>query len=457
MKKQDRNLIIGTALGSMLNPLNTSMIAVALHRIQDAFHLSYLELSWIISSYYLVSAIAQPFFGKLGDQTGRRRVFLFGLLLVTISSTGAPLSPNYGTLLFFRILQALGTSAMMPNGAGIVRHRITHETPRAMALMSQVSSLSAAFGPFLGGLLLGCFDWQSLFLVNFPFLLASAVLVIRSVPRDEMPFHLSKIRFDLVGLLLFAISISLLLAFFLTIRTGLHWSLVLLALIGLAAFVRYENKHSTPFVDVRFLRTHRIVSLLYAQNLLANIVFYALLFGLPSYLQGVRQTSSVQTGLLMLSLASMGLVVTPFVGRWIARRGSMGALWTGTAVGSLGLLLLLGVSDTTPIPLLVPCLLVLGIGNSMSGFSLQMALYEVIHPRETGIATGLFMTARFTGTIFCSSLLGMMFGKCVTTERLHLLVIACIGFTALIALLMTQIRHHKNSSRTQVQGMGAAP
>ena len=434
--KKDLPLIVGMALGGMLNPLNTAIIAVALTRLQQVFHLSYFELSWIISSYYLASAIAQPILGKLGDQIGRRRVFFFGLGLITISSLCAPFSPSFGWLLAFRSIQAFGTSAIMPNSIGIVRASVAGPQAKAMAVMSSIMSVSAAFGPVIGGVLLQWFDWQSLFLINFPFLLGAFVLAWHFAPADGK-FNLRDFQVDLWGILWFSVAISATLLFFISLRTQVNWLWLLAALLTGGYFYFFESRHPTPFVNIPFLKQHPAVSLLYVQNFLANIVFYALLFGIPTFLQQVRNTSPLATGLTLLALAGCGLLVTPLSGRWVHARGSQEPLIAGMVLVLSGLLLLLTIGKDTPTLWLLFVLAVLGIGNSLNGFALQMALYEHIRKEETGIATGLFMTARFTGTIFCSSLLSLSFGSRITPLGFHHLALAC----ALIVLVNLGIAH----------------
>lgn len=113
-KKSRAVFLTAVASGTMLNPLNSSMISLALHSIQHEFHLSFTTVSWLISSFYLASAVAQPVTGKLGDLIGRKRLFLFGLILVAVSAIGAPFAPTFMTLLVMRLFQSVGSSAIYP-------------------------------------------------------------------------------------------------------------------------------------------------------------------------------------------------------------------------------------------------------------------------------------------------------------------------------------------------------
>jgi len=116
-----RRLVGAVVLGTLLNPLNSSMIAVALTRIQRDFHVTVGEVTWLISGFFLAAAIGQPLMGRLADLFGPRRVFLTGLGLVFATGLLAPLVPGFAWLVVVRGLQALGTSAAYPAGLALIR------------------------------------------------------------------------------------------------------------------------------------------------------------------------------------------------------------------------------------------------------------------------------------------------------------------------------------------------
>src|ERR1700694_5081455 len=111
-----RRLVGAVLAGSLLNPLNSSMLAVALVLLQAHFRVSLATASWLLSSFSLAAAVAQPLMGRFADLFGARRVFCSGLLLVGVSGALAPLAPGFGWLIAVRMVQALGTSAAYPAG-----------------------------------------------------------------------------------------------------------------------------------------------------------------------------------------------------------------------------------------------------------------------------------------------------------------------------------------------------
>ena len=111
-----RTLLLATvASATLLNPLNSSMISVALPSLGDEFRLSFAGVTWLVSIFYLTSAVAQPVVGRLGDLYGKRRVFFSGLALVAASSLLAPFSPSFFWLVLFRAAQAIGRSTSLPS------------------------------------------------------------------------------------------------------------------------------------------------------------------------------------------------------------------------------------------------------------------------------------------------------------------------------------------------------
>lgn len=437
-KESHLPLITAIALGTLLNPLNTSMFAVAVSRIQQDFQLDFSAASWLISVFYLVSAICQPLMGKISDLYGRRRIFLSGLVLVVLSSALAPFSPNFAWLIVFRMIQAFGSSALYPAGMGILRSVVKENQASALGVMSIFSSVSAAFGPSLGGVLIHAADWPAIFFVNFPVILASFTLALKVLPPDR-PERDKTGNIDFGGVVLFSLMIFCWLWFLLSASNGVSWWKAALAVMWSVWFYRYESGKAQPFIDVLFLRKNMNVTLVYVQFILINIIFYSIFFGIPIYLQNVMQFDASRTGLIMLSIACFGVIVSPAAGRWIDRSGPKPPLVTGGIILIAGTLLLLTVNETSREGWVFFVLSVLGISNGLNNLGTQTTLFTFVAPRETGIASGLYMTSRFVGTIFSSSLLAILFGKTITTGHLHGIAIICALIGAAILLLSIRL------------------
>jgi EmrB/QacA subfamily drug resistance transporter len=449
LNKKHFLLITTVALGVLLNPLNSSMIAVALSRIQKEFSLSFTDASWLISTYYLASAIGQPVMGKLGDAFGAKRLYLIGLLMIAVSSIAAPFSPSFGWLIGIRVVQAIGSSALFPSGMGIIRKSITDNQAQALGILSIFSSVSAAFGPSIGGFLVHFGDWPAIFLINFPFIIAAFILGIKILPKDTIA-SFKKAKIDYVGIFFFSTMIVSWLLFLLSLENGFSLGKLLASVVFTVIFYVVEARRKEPFVNVIALKENVNMSLVYVQFILVNVIFYSIFFGIPLYLQSFRHFDSKTTGLVMLSIAGFGVIVSPIAGRWIDRGGSKPALFAGAATIIAGSLLLMTIQGTSPVLWIFFSLSVLGLSNGFNNLGLQTALYSFVPPSETGAASGLFMTSRYIGTIFSSSLLGILFGHQVTTSHLHLMAIISVIIGVVVLFLTIRMPRNQMSKVLKV-------
>ncbi|MFS0823874.1 MFS transporter [Bacillus sp. 1P02SD] len=406
--KKPTILIIAIALGAILNPLNTTMITVALPSIQQDFKLSSTDTSWLIASYFIVSAIFLPIIGRLSDYYGRKRIFLIGLLFVLISSILAPMSKSMMMLLSMRLIQAIGTSALYPAGIGLVRLYIKQNQNRVIGTLAVFATTSAAFGPTISGLLIQYGGWPVIFYVNLPVIFLSALLTWVYIPKDE-PTKGNAFKWDVVGMILFSAFITSWMVFLLSLEGGFNgWSLILS--IGLSIlFYTYEKKKADPLINVVFLKKNPTISVIYAQYILATLIFFSILLFTPIYLQEVIELGSEYTGLMMLALSVFAMLTTPIATRWAERVGYRVPLLVGAGIGIAGVAFLYMTTKNSSLLWIVLVLAVFGISNGLMNISLQNLLYTFISVTQTGIASGLLMTSRFIGNILASSIYGVVF------------------------------------------------
>lgn len=431
-------LLITIGLGTLLNPLNSSMISVALTQMQHDFALTFADASWLISIFYLASAAGQPVMGKLSDMFGAKRLFMTGLILVVIACFLAPFSPNYGFLLGCRALQAIGSSTLFPSGMSMIRSHITEKQARAIAIISVFSSTSAAFGPAIGGFLIAEWDWPAIFMINVPIIIIAFVMAIFILPKASK-VNIDLKRIDVTGILLFTVSILGLILFLLSLTEQIRWSALFICVIAGILFFLIEKRKHEPFIDVEALQRNKNVNLIYLIFILINAVYYNYFFGLPTLLQQVRGYSEEHTGLIMLALAGFSVFITPFVGRLIDRKGSKLSMIIGATLLLVGTGLLITYNDASPLLWLIFIMAILGISNGFNNISAQMALYEHVDKEKTGTASGLFQTSRYLGAILSGSFLGMAFSKHIDDAHFHMVIIVsfvvCIGIVGLTVKL----------------------
>ncbi len=438
--KREKLIILAVALGTILNPLNTTMITVALPSIQNDFQLSSTSISWLIASYFMISAIFTPLIGKWSDVYGRKLIFLVGLSLVVVSSILAPLSPNLLVLLSMRGIQAIGTSALFPAGVGIIRNTIQQNQNRVIGTLAVFATTSAAFGPTIGGMLIAFGGWPVIFYVNLPILAMGITLASLFIPKDRKGTEQSH-KMDRLGILLFSSFITSWMVFLLGLEQGVQFLTLIVALILSVMFYMYEKRKAEPFIDVNFFRKNPNVALIYGQYILSTVLFFSILLSFPTFMQRSLGTSPQTAGIVMLCISIFAMITTPIATRSIERYGFRIPLMVSAVLGLVGVTLLFTIRDHSALVWLGIILAVMGISNGIQNIGLQNLLYKYIHVSESGIASGLLMTSRFIGNILASSIYGVAFATGMNVGNMSamtivLVVVAVVLFPGMLYITM---------------------
>jgi MFS family permease len=434
-------LILAIVLGTLLNPLNSSMIAVAVVPLHYDFHVDLNTSTWLVSSFYLTAAIAQPLMGRLADLFGARRIFLAGITLAGAVALLAPMSPSFGWLVAARVIQALATSAAYPSGLGLIRAASTGGgvPAQALAVISMAASVSAALGPTIGGLVISFAGWQGIFLVNLPITAAGIVLGLRWLPApppaDAAGARLAQI--DLPGVFLFGGTLTALLTGLLSFGSRDGWLLLAAAPILGALLVLWETRVEAPFFDLRLLAANPVLVGVFVQFAAVTFVFYSYFFGFPIWLEEVRGFDAKTAGLLILPISGLGVLITPVAANLIGRGGSRLSLIIGSVFMCAGSALLLTFGPSTPVIALLAVAIVVGIPNGFNNMGLQAELYNSAPLERISWAAGQFQTFRYIGAILSATLLGTIFGQRATTSGLHSIAIVLV--VVAVALIVASV------------------
>ncbi|MEV4604207.1 MFS transporter [Amycolatopsis sp. NPDC049253] len=438
----DRKLIAPLVSGAILNPINSTIVSVALVPIGVAFGAPPAETAWLISALYLATAVGQPVVGRLIDIYGPRRLFLPATALVGVAGVIGALAPNLAVLIVARVILGFGTCAGYPAAMRLIRdegRRTGKDSPAGvLTILAIATQTIAVIGPPLGGLLIGLGGWRATLAVNIPIAIVAFVLGRLRFPRDERAP--GKLNLDFPGMTLFATTLVALLLFLMNPDAG-SWYLLVITVLAAAAFTVHELRHPRPFIDLRVLGGNVPLLLTYGRALLAYVVSYSFVYGFTQWLEDGRGLSASTTGLLTLPMFAAGIVVSALTGR---RQGLRGKLFVAAVAQLAACVLLLALGPASPLWTIVGIVLIFGIPQGLNSLALQNAVYRQANPDDVGASAGLLRTFGYLGAIVSSAAQGGFFGQRADTGGLHhlawFLVVASVVFLLVNVLDRTLAR-----------------
>jgi EmrB/QacA subfamily drug resistance transporter len=412
MSRQRRvGILLICSMSLLIVGLDVTIVNVALPSIGSDFHASLSGLQWTVDAYTLVLASLLMLSGSTADRIGRRRTFVIGLVTFATASLLCSLAPNLTMLIVFRMVQAVGGSMLNPVAMSIITNTFTipRERAQAIGVWAAVIGVSMALGPVVGGLLVTTVGWRSIFWINIPVGLIAVVLTLRYIPESKAP---RARKVDVPGQVL-VITLLSSLTYGIIEAPDRGWSSPLIvgafavAAVSLVAFLVWERRVDEPLIDLRFFRSVPFSS----ATVIAVASFAALggfLFLNTLYLQEVRGLSALQAGIDTLPMAAMTMVLPPFSGRLVGRRGARIPLVIAGATLTVSCLMLVGLSATTPFTWLFTAYVVFGIGFGFVNAPITNAAVSGMPRAQAGVASAIASTSRQIGQTLGVALVGAL-------------------------------------------------
>ncbi|WP_328536140.1 MFS transporter [Streptomyces sp. NBC_00344] len=439
----DRRLLPPMMLGSVLNPVNSTIIAVTLVPIGDALRVPPAQTAWLVSALYLATALGQPVVGRLIDVFGPRRLFLASTSLVGVAGVVGTLAPNLGMLIASRVLLGFGTCAGYPAAMALLRSeakRTGQDSPGGVLTALAVANQTiAVLGPLLGGLLIGLGGWRATFALNVPLAVAAVLLGLLRLPREagtgESPQR-GRIaaQLDLPGMALFAVLLISLLVFLMNLHLR-DWYLLAIAAAASAAFAARELRAPTPFIDLRVLGGNTPLLVTYGRALVAYVVAYAFLYGFAQWTEEGFGLSPFHAGLVQIPMFLVAIGVSVVSGR---REGVRGKLLAGAVGQVAACAVMLTLTGDSAVWMLILVALIFGVPQGLNSLALQNSVYFQADPERTASSAGLLRTFAYVGSMVASSTTAASFGQRADTDGMHHLAWIMLG-TGVLHLLMTVI------------------
>ncbi len=393
MTRRQRLTLIATILGSTVVFLDGTVVNVALPSISDNLDAGLAGQQWVVEAYMLTMVSLLLVGGSLGDQFGRRRMFVAGLLAFGATSALCAVSPSDEFLVGARALQGIAGALLVPGSLAIVAATFEgEERGKAVGMWTSWTGIATVLGPAGGGALIGLLSWRAIFWVNLPLIAATVVLTLRSVEESRDPDAFRGI--DWIGIALSAAGLGG--PVFALIEQPTHgWSdpTVWVPLIGgiacFALFLFYEARARHPMLDLDLFRIRNFS----VANLTTLATYAGLIGGLffvGLYLQQVAGYTPLQAGLATTPISLLLFFLSPRFGRFASGTGPRLPMTAGPIVGGLGLLLMLRVgTDADYLTEVLPAILVFGLGLAATVAPLTATVLDSVAERRVGIASGI--------------------------------------------------------------------
>jgi EmrB/QacA subfamily drug resistance transporter len=410
----ERVALVVATLAAFLTPFTGSATTVALPAIAREMGLDAVALSWVATAYLLSAAVFLVPFGKLADIHGRKRVFVGGLAVYTVTSAVCGLAPSFPFLLAGRVAQGLGGGMVFGTSVALLTS-IFPPGRRGLALGVNVAAvyLGLSLGPPLGGVLTQQLGWRSVFLANVAAGALATGLAAWGLRGEwrESPGD----RVDGTGTVLYGVGLSSLMYGLSRLPSAAGAGLVGLGVATLVAFVAWERRAPHPLLDMALFARNRV----FAFSNLAALVNYAATFAvgflLSLYLQSVRGLGAQAAGSLLAAQPLVQAGLSPFAGRLSDRVNPRLVASTGMGLIALGLALLAFVGPGTPAAFLVGCLVLLGAGFGLFSSPNTNAVMGSVERRSYGVASATLATMRLVGQMLsmgvASGVLALFVGR----------------------------------------------
>ena len=440
MKKN--NLILGLLfVGVLMGALDISIVGPAIPSIHDALGIDQQQVSWIFSIYILFSLIGISLFASLSDKYGRRPLYILAVLIFGLGSLMVALAHNVELLLAGRAIQGFGASGIFPVASATIGDIFPREKRgRALGLIGMVFGLAFLTGPVIAGLMLRFFTWNSLFLINIPFVILIVAGSLKLLPSVRITQSGS---IDLPGIITLGLFLSGFTIALNNLKTSGFWSTilsvsfypyVLIGLIAFVAFLFFEKKSSHPVVDITlfYSKQVRIVGFLaFGTGLYqASFVFMP---DMTVKLFGVEPSTA---SFMLIPLVFAMAVSSPVSGRLIDKYGSKIVIIVALVIMASGLSLLFTVHITKMIFYFSGILL--GIGLSvLAGSSLRYIMLNEVSAEERASAQAVLAIMISFGQIFASALIGAFTSDYQNGIKGFQIVFALLTFITMLLILFS--------------------
>jgi EmrB/QacA subfamily drug resistance transporter len=449
--------LAAVSFGLFMIMLDNTVVNVALPSIERDLHITISQLEWIVTSYALVFAALLITGGKLADLLGRRKIFVVGLAVFTLSSLACGMAPNAGFLIGARAVQGVGAALMNPATLSIITATFPpRQRGQAIGIWAGVSALALAIGPLAGGLIVDNIGWNWIFFINVPVGVLGIVVAQFFITESRDTSHEQSVDFP--GLVtsagaLFALSYALIEG------NQRGWSsaeilgLFAAAAVLLVAFLMLESRQRLPMLDLSLFKNSSFVGA-NVVALLVSLGMFGVFFFIALYVQNILGYSPTRSGAIFLPMTILIILIAPIAGKLSDRIGGRWLMGGGMTLLGISLLFYQRVGLHSNFWTLLPSLVLGGIGMALTMSPMTSVAMGSVPVDKAGVGSGVLNSFRqmggslgiaLMGAILASYLHaapGTLLAKQQYVDGLHaaLLVSAFIAFAAaIVAIVLVRV------------------